>query len=300
MQSKKFTVIRNITLPLSIISLLCLAMSFVFFELIRKAIITGIGVEKSFTDAQYFVVAAYMVLFIFHLFALAVILMDLSFFKRDSFIKSFIFFVSIISLLMLFGDYALLSDISKEYIFGFPDEFIVLYSSQGLHFLFIVLIFLLLGIIRKNKGLITKEAVVKDESIFINAQYIGLISGISGILFLISCIIFLPLWAFQKGVGIVFLAVIPYIIIIIYWLVMKCRERIREWYDEKQFQDLTKSSLITLGFSILFTTTVFIITRILNDAKIIELIWFPFYVYFSVLIFSSSILAFSRSGSTGE
>ncbi len=300
MQSKKFMIIKNITILLSIISFLCLIMNMVFYELIRKAIITGTGVERSFINAQYFVAAAFMILFLFHLAAIIMILLDLSFFKKESIIKSFIFFVSIISFLMVFGDFALLGDISKEYIFGLPDEFIVLYVSQGLHFLFVILIFLLIGIINKKRGLAGKEVVVKDESVFINAQYIGLISGISGILFLISCIIFLPLWAFQKGLGVVFLAIIPYIIIIIYWLAMKSREKIREWYDEKQFHDLTRAALIALVFSILFNTIIFILDRTVSNTDIIKIIWFPLYIYLAVITFSSSMLGFNRSGALRE
>ena len=44
------------------------------------------------------------------------------------------------------------------------------------------------------------EVPVKDEAVFINAQYIGIFTGILGLAILISLSLFSPLWAIKKGI----------------------------------------------------------------------------------------------------
>jgi hypothetical protein len=267
-----------------------------------RNLIIEMGNVESFMDKFSIPVAlAYILFSLFHLSALLTLILQLKFFKRDNFLRAFLFFTGITSMLMLFGDTALTSDISKEYVFGLPDEFYILFLSQALHLVFYVLMMVLLISTRKSVGKEKAELVLKDDSIFINAQYIGILSGVSGLVlisvfaYLYSTLYPLPIWAAKAGILITSLiAVIPYILIVFYWLIIKLREKTGEWYDEKQFQDITRASLVTLVSSIIVMTAIFLVQYYVTGSDFIVLTWFPFYIFLVLLLFSSSTLYFSK------
>ncbi len=237
----------------------------------------------------------------FHLSAIFTIILKLKAVVRESIFLSFIFFISIISLIMVFGDFALIGDIVKEYNAGLPgieSEFAILYFSQFLHLLFycLIIIFIILNNrVKKLPGQSDAEVPLKDEAIFINAQYIGIFTGVLGLAILVSLSIFSPLWAIKKGiVTVCAVLVIPYAAIVIYWLVIKIRERVTEWYDEKQFQDVTKAGLVSFLSSIVILAIFFVIQNTLSKFPLLSVIWFPLYFFIALLIFSGTILYFSK------
>ena len=294
-------VINNTTLVLCLVSIAGLIFTNTFYILLRD-MITGMGDVESLMNKFSIPVAAVYILFVFfHLAAILSLVLELKFFKRDNFLRAFLFFAGIVSLLMLFGDFALMSDISKEYVFGLPGEFNILFFSQLLHLIFYILMIVLLVSSRKSAGKNGEEIVLKDDSIFINAQYIGILSGISGlVLITIFSILYvevydLPVWAIKAGIIMSsMMAVIPYILIAFYWLIIKLRERTGEWYDEKQYQDITRSSFVALMMSIIFLLIVFIIQYIPRDFELLNFIWFPLYFFFILLLFSSTTLFFNK------
>lgn len=307
---KRFLPISNrVTLILGSVSIAGLLFTNIFFALLWNRIVTLNDVEI-FLDSMSLPVGLIYILFgIFHIAALLTLVLQLYFFKRDNFLRAFLFFTGITSLLMLFGDFALVNDIAKEYIFEFPTEFYVLFFSQLIHFIFYILIIILLIMTRKQVVHKDEEIVLKDESIFINVQYIGILSGISGLVlvgvfsgYYLGVASFfsgspLPPWALKAGIiSTSLIAVVPYLLIIIYWLVIKFKERITEWYDEKQYQDLAKSSLISLIVSVVLLLIIFIIQYILVDIEILGYIWFPLYFFFTLLLFSSITLFFNKRG----
>ncbi len=290
---------NNVSLVLCATSIGGLIFTNIFFLALRSVIINKGEVENFINNFSIPVALVYILFGLFHLSAIFTLILQLYFFKRDNFLRSFLFFTGITSLLMLFGDFALSSDISKEYIFGLPDEFNILFFSQALHFIFYILMLMLLIFTRQKT--IQKEDVIKDESIFINTQYIGILSGISGLVlvtvFSLFYSTFYPLqtWALKAGVIIIsIIAVIPYSLIVFYWLVIKTREKISEWYDEKQYQDLIKSSLISLIVSILFLLIIFILQYAFKNFELLDLIWFPLYFFFVLLLFSATTLFFIK------
>ena len=292
---------NNTTLVLCVISIAGLIFTNTFFIMLRNMIIEMGDVESFMDKFSIPVASVYIIFTLFHLSALLTLILQLNFFKRDNFLRAFLFFTGITSLMMLFGDSALLSDISKEYVFGLPGEFYILFLSQALHFVFYVLMIVLLVSTGKSVGKEKEEIVLKDDSIFINAQYIGILSGASGLVlisvfsYMYSTLYPLPLWAAKAGVLVTSLiAVIPYILIVFYWLIIKLRERTGGWYDEKQYQDITKASLVTLIASIIVMTAVFLIQYYVSEFDFITLTWFPFYIFLVLLLFSSSTLYFSK------
>ena len=292
---------NNTALILCSISIVGLISTNIFFLILRNMIINMGDVESFMNKFSIPVAAAYIIFGFFHLSAIFTLVLQLNFFKRDNFLRAFLFFSGIISLLMLFGDFALASDISKEYVFGLPGEFNILFFSQVIHFVFYILMIVLLVPTKKFVRKESEEIILKDDSIFINTQYIGILSGISG-LFLITVfstlylmVYSLPLWAVEAAIIVLsLLAIIPYILIAFYWLVIKLKERINEWYDEKQYQDIAKSSLVSLIASIVFSLVVFIIQYIFGNFELLDLVWFPLYFFFILLLFSSTTLFFNK------
>jgi hypothetical protein len=202
---------------------------------------------------------------------------------------------------MVFGDFALITDIVKEYKAGLPgieSEFAILYLSQLLHLIFYCLVIIFTIMNNRKKKLPVRydaEVPVKDVAIFINVQYIGIFTGILGLAILIALSIFSPLWAIKKGIIIVCaVLVIPYVSIVVYWIIMKIRERVTEWYDEKQFQDVTKAGLISFISSVVMLALLFIIQNISIKFPLLNLIWFPLYFFIALLIFSGTIIYMNK------
>jgi hypothetical protein len=289
------------TLILCLISIAGLIFTNTFFLMLRDKIISMGNVESFMDKFSIPVALVYCIFILFHLSAMFTLIVQLNFFKRENFLRAFLFFTGAVSLLMLLGDFALASDISKEYLFGLPGEFNILFASQALHFVFYILMIVLLLLTKKSVWKKTEEVILKDDSIFINAQYIGILSGISGLILItifsvLSLTIYpLPSWAIDAGVVVIsLLAVIPYVLIVLYWLVIKLNERVSEWYDEKQYQDITRASLVTLIASVIIMALIFITQFFVGSLNILNEIWFPFYIFLILLLFSASTLYFNK------
>ena len=289
------------TLFLGALSIAGLIFVNTFFLMLRNRIISSGNVESLIESFSIPAALTYILLGFFHLSAVFTLILQLNFFKRDNFLRAFLFFSGIVSLLMLFGDTALLSDISKEYVFGFPTEFYILFFSQAVHFIFAFLMMVLLVWAGKTDK--QREIVLKDDSIFINAQYIGILSGLSGLALLTvfsafySSVYPLPPWALKAGITVIsFIAFVPYFLIVLYWLILKLREKPCEWYDEKQFKDLAKSSLVTLPASVISLLIMYITQFALRNSLILSFLWFPLYFFFILLLFSAMTLFFYKRG----
>jgi len=292
---------NKLTLILCSISIAGIIFTSTFFLILKNMIIHIEDVETFINNFSIPVAVVYIIFGFFHLSAILTLILQINFFKRDNFLRSFLFFTGITSLLMLFGDFALVNDIVKEYSFGFPNEFYILFASQVLHYIFYILMIILIIQTFKAFNKKSEEMVLKDDSIFINAQYIGILSGVSGLvlitIFSLMYLTFYPLptWALKAGViAASIVAVVPYVLIVLYWLILKLKERISEWYDEKQFQDLSKSSLVSFLLSIVFLLIIFIIQYIFKNLQILNFIWFPLYFFFILLVFSAITLFFNK------
>ena len=299
---KKLLVLsEKITLSFSIISILALIYNFILYIRIDIKTINLGPLNMLISKTEIYAGISIILIILFHLSAILTIILKLKAVVRESIFLSFMFFISIISLLMVFGDFTLIGDIVKEYSAGLPgieSEFAVLYCSQFLHLLFycLVIIFIILNNrVKRHTHRSDAEVPLKDEAIFIDAQYIGLFTAALGLAILASLSIFSPLWAIKKGiVTVCAVLVIPYAAIVIYWLVIKIRERVTEWYDEKQFQDVAKAGLVSFLSSIAILAIFFVIQNTLRKFLLLGVIWFPLYFFIALLIFSGSILYFSK------
>jgi len=293
--------IQKITFFLFFISISVFVYNLFFYSILNKNIINNMNISYVNNISGIIAAISLIILFIFNIFAILAIVFELKIFPMESIFRSFLFFLSIISFIMIFGDFALLNDITKEYFAGLSlqgiiSEFVILYLSQILHLtLFIFFILFLISKKKSNLKFNPKEIPIKDEAIFIDAQYIGIFTGILGLLILISLSLSTPLWAIKKGIiTVCILLVLPYAVIVIYWLIIKIREKITEWYDEKQFQDVTKAGLISFLSSVFTLMIIFLIQNLYSKFSIINIIWFPLYFFLMLLIFSGAILHFNK------
>jgi hypothetical protein len=292
---------EKITLSFLILSIFGFIYNLILFIRIEIKTVSLESINALVSKTEIYAGISFILIVLFHLAAIITIIFKLKTVGRESIFLAFIFFISIISLLMVFGDFALIGDIVKEYYAGLPgieSEFAVLYLSQLLHLLFycLVIIFTIMNNrTKKFPGRYDIEVPVKDEAIFINAQYIGIFTGILGIVILVSLSFFTPLWAIKKGiVTLCAVLVIPYAAIVICWLVIKIRERVTEWYDEKQFQDVTKSGLVSFLSTIVLLAIFFIIQNTVSKFRLLSVIWFPLYFFIALLIFSGTILYLNK------
>lgn len=291
---------KKISLILLIISFTGFVSNCIFYIMMHLRIAGNLEIETFTKSIEIFAALAIVLVLFFHLSALLAVILEIRVYLTDSILRSFIFFLAVISTVMLFGDYALIGDITKEYkaglIEGIFSEFIILYFSQVLHLLFYIFAVILLVItgIKRTEAVQTREA-LKDEAIFIDVQYIGIFTSILGLAILIAMSLFTPMWAIKKGIIILCIClVLPYALIVIYWLVLKIRERITEWYDEKQFQDVTRASFISFLSSIVILAAFFLIQNLVEDFKLMNVIWFPLYFFSALLIFSTTVLYLNK------
>ena len=286
-----------ISLVLGIISACWLVYNFFVFQFIQPKIINFeiLGAAEKLTK---YIFVGFLVSFFFHLSALTSIIFQFQYFKKISFLRLMTLFMAILSFVCLIGDWAALSDIGKQYQMELSTstEWSYLYLSILPHFLFHLLLFILLAsIFRELKKQQEPEFVLKDEIIFRIAQYIGFICGVVGFCFTLLILVMNIQPEILKYILPFYCSFIifPYCFILFYWLMMKQKEKVSDWYDEKQWRDITQASLITILMSIPGMAVLFLINYFLTGASI-GIIWFPYYLFMMLLLFSGSMIFYNR------
>jgi len=103
----------------------------IIYIMLHQKINLGQDITAFADRVSVYVGISTILLLLFHFAAIATTLLTLRVAKKDSVLQAFIFFLSIISTVMIAGDFALCSDIVKEYGAGLTEgilsEFIILY-----------------------------------------------------------------------------------------------------------------------------------------------------------------------------
>jgi hypothetical protein len=298
---KALRVTGIISLVLGFASFCFLINNFMVFEYIRPLTLRFEKLGSDVDRLMIFVGAGFIAVFIFHVCSILNLILQLKFFKRFSILRAFAVFAGVLSILLLVGNLGLLSDIGKESKLGLDTsgEWIFLYVNHFLHAAFIMLMFGLIvssfQILKKN---LPSESVIKDEVVFITAQYIGIFCGILGFISLAAYLISgLPFWIVKKAVvPTSAIIVMPYCFIVLDWLIFKLKDKIVNWYDEKQFQDIAKASLVTLIVSFPAMSLMYMLKYPNLPESYVTYFWFPFYLFLVLFTFSSSVLYFNRKG----
>jgi len=199
----------------------------------------------------------------------------------------------VLSLLFVFSDIALLSDIHKQYRHGLAQpEWTMVFPIIAFQFI-ITVIFLYIHISGRY-AVKHADHPTRDINVFLILQYVGIISGLMG-LGLASMGFFISsgwnLITHSILAGIVIL--LPYGLALFYWLATKFQEKDRQWFDEKQSQDIGKSASMTL-----LANTILLIILFISNFKhlngIISMLWLPIYLFSTLFLFSLGNIYFSK------
>lgn len=256
-------------------------------KMIRFEIITA--AEEGMVD--YFGIG----LLLFLVFCLSSLFQIVKYLKNAKKISAFNLFLivsGILSLLFIFGDVALLSDIGKQYRYGLAQpEWLILYPVMA--FQFMTALVLTYAHLLKLKEESQARYVARDSNIFLIVQYVGIVCGLMGLASSSLGFLFPRAWSLQvhTTMGSAILLV-PYALVVIYWFLVKFQEKARQWYDEKQMQDIGKSAFLTLLVSVVFMTLLFVINYN-NLGGVVSILWLPLYVFLVLFLFSSGSLYFS-------
>jgi len=241
----------------------------------------------------------FLFFFFYHISAALTLAFQFRFFKKADVTSILALCLGILSSLAVFGDWAILGDIGKEYDMGWDTsgEWPILYIFQGIHFLFFCsMIALLMRIFRDLKSTDEQVPAKKDEIIFSIANCVGIVCGLLGLAWTFMILgLDLPFrklgWNF---ISTIILILLPYGLIVIYWLIVKLREHSDEIYDEKQGKDVRRAGFTTLLFSIPCLLVFFIIFSLNQESESARIMWMPFYLFTILMIFSVSTLIYYR------
>ena len=288
-----------VTFWLGVISLLWLLYDYFLYNQLKPVVLSSGDLGRLEQLAEY-VWLSYLFMFMVHIIAGINLLMQLRYFRVIRLINIILVLLGIVSFLAVFSDWALLGDISKEYEAGLDTsgEWPLLYTLLAIHALFFLMLTGICAVVlRKLKVSDTEEmSIHKDEMVFTAAQYVGLICGVLGLLWTVFALVMSQ----QVNVSyyhmlascIIFL--IPYGMVVLYWFILKSREKIGEWYDEKQSRDVYRSGFLTLLSMIPIMLGLFLVIH--NDAIFIrgDYFWFPFLVFATLALFSILTLVHYR------
>ena len=166
-----------------------------------------------------------------------------------------------------------------------------------INFIFYIIGFITIIKIRREvtTSSINRKSVI-DETIFEVIQYIGVVCSSIGLgLVLFVCLVLnhnhhviskSDIEIMNLFCLVIFL---PYIFIILYWIIKLIREENPEPYDEKQKHDLAMAGLITWLLSIPIVMIYFLIDNG-RVGEISKMVYLPLYLFATLLIFSISVL----------
>ncbi|MBN1184009.1 MAG: hypothetical protein JXB49_17075 [Bacteroidales bacterium] len=281
----------NILLIFSIIAVVCL---FYILLQVNTNLVDAINIYQTEYKAIHYIIGlSYFFILIFHLWTIVYIFVHFRHFEELKTFKIILLIIGVVSLFSLGGEKVMIDEIAKQYRAGL--SITELKILNGFHFFNAVYILGIFLFLLKTYKLISYQDVRStpiDERMFIIAQFLGIISGIMGLLFVFHNIIFIDekllidkYWVFIPFF-VMFLT--PYGLAVLYWLSLKRKQKIVNWYDEKQLQDVLKSSLTTLIISIP-GIAVFLFIKIP-----VQLYFFLYYLFLVLFVFSSTTLYFFK------
>jgi hypothetical protein len=294
---KGFLITNGIALFFAIVSVGWLIYDFTAFGILHPK--TRLLLPLTSTDLRLdrFVDIGLLVFLASHVIGFIAIASQFRYFRKASALRIIALVLGIFSCVMFLGDIACINDIFHEYQqHGQAEgEWHVLYRIAEIRSIcFFALIACLVECFILQRKIRADESVIKDEVVFTLVHCVGVFCGAAGLVF--ANVAFVtrmmhPLLYFTFPIFFV-LTLIPYVFLVVYWLVLKLKEKPEDWYDEKQFQDISKAGLLSTFITIPFLAMIYIFNY--NAPKgPIEILWFPFYLYFVMLVFSLTSLYYS-------
>ena len=277
-----------ILLLLSLIALFCLV--YIFYQ-VNQDLIEALNIYRlDLETGDYLLASAHIFILLYHIYALIYLFSHFHHFKELKIIRTTALVIGIFSLFAIAGEKVMIDEIAREYRLGLDiSELYLLDLAYCLNAVFSIVMGLLLVKTLKLSQENSDKKSLLDEKIFIVAQIMGIISGIMG-LFLTFALFGqqIPLKKIWVYIPFYILFLIPYGLAVFYWLLLKRKQKINEWYDEKQFLDILKASLVTLLLSIP-GMLVLLFIKVSHSFY-----WFLYYIFLVIFLFSSSTLYYFK------
>jgi len=261
---------------------------------VNSNLVRAINIFKAdFEAIHYLIGLAHLLILLFHLYAIIYIFVHFRLFQELKLLKTILLFLGVISLFAMGVEKIMVDEIAREYRHGSPiSELYILNFAYITNMAFSLLMFLFL--LKTFKLVAFEDIRTKyiDEKIFIIAQYLGIVAGITGLLFTLHMIRFVRkeilMDKFWVLIPFYIMFLIPYALAVLYWFGLKRKQRINDWYDEKQLQDMLKSSFTTLILSVpgLACLLLFQIPH--------SIFWIFYYFFLIMLLFSSSTVYYFK------
>jgi hypothetical protein len=285
--------LKNTGIALGLISIAFFVFDFSLFSRLRPLMVAYKPMSPSEEHLLNWVGIGLLFFLAFYLLSLLRLAKYIRKARKITFSPLFLLACGVLSFLFVFSDFALLSDIVKQYKLNLSQpEWLILYPIMGFQ-LIIAVVFTYIHLFSfKKKGQLAH--IVRDNNIFLVTQYVGLICSSMGLVFSSLGFLFPGGWNLDMHVTITLIVLLtPYALAVGYWVLTKLQEEKRMWYDEKQFQDIGKSAFLTLILSAIFMILLFIVNYH-NLAGVVSIAWLPLYLFSTLFIFSLSNLFFSN------
>ncbi len=211
--------------------------------------------------------------------------------NRASVGKTILLIFGVFSLFLFIGDKMMIDEIGREMKLGWETlgESLILTAMLVCQLIYILTI---LCVLAKNSGREreTEEGnPIQEENVFTIAQVTGVACGLVGLS--INFGFFLK----QRQIGeaailvpFYVLILLPYGLVVLYWISMRRKLPLSLWYDEKQWRDVALAGFITLLLSVPGMAGLFL------WSKPFGFFWFPHYVFLIITLFSASTLYLFR------
>lgn len=236
---------------------------------------------------------------VYHILILYFLIVQFRYYNRFIPITLIAFIVGIVSFIMIAGEWSSLHDISydlRSAKFYDKNELLVLILVMSPQFVFSILSFISAKrFLKGDKSDFGSQRVVIDEVMFQTIHYTGLICGFLGVFFFIALLSYKLPTQYMYVILILYggFLLLPYLVSVIYWIMIKKKEKQAGWSDEKQIHDLSKAGLITLLMSIPVLTIVFVLGQIFKNIQF-GFLWFPIYIFSIIFSFSLITLFLTR------
>ncbi len=284
---KNFSSSSIITLVLSLVTFLWLLFH---FHRIRTDL-PGV-LRFDFSDySDILIGTGYLVMLLFHVAAFIFVFKQARFMNQFGGRQMLTLLLGIVSLFAIAMEKVMYDEIAHEMSVEYPvpSEVSLLYGCLTVNALFCVVMMVAAYRALVRVPLTVNAPISKDERVFTIAQVMGIASGIMGLLLTIFIIgRQTPSERFWIYIPFYLLFLIPYALAVLYWLVIKRRERLADWYDEKQVRDVLKGSLTAL---ILSVPGLFILALVRRP---LGFYWFPYYLFLVLSLFSVSTLYYFK------
>jgi MFS family permease len=234
----------------------------------------------------------------FHLASVLTLLLRSIQFRAVSWRVAALLVLGILSGILILADVTMLQEIGKQYAQGWHStgEWIILFTSTTLHALFIGLgLSTLLANLRAPSSS-PDEPMLRDHVVFQLTHLTGFLCGALGTAAWITAVALrVPTQIVEKTViTLGSLILMPYFLILMFWLWSKRKDFIRDWFDEKQMHDLAKASLGTLFVTPPAMILLYLLQVNLPNGELWSLLWLPAYLFLTLLTFSAGTLLLSK------